>query len=316
MKKACIVMNRDALLFRRVISFCEQKMYMNKSLHHDSFCRDVLSDVDTFLEFMDYLAFQNADLQVIINLLDMKTLERIPGDFSDTANTGFADLAFRAKVKPEYLPGEKPVQVCVGFLVEHKSYMDNDVLEQLRKYHYHLMVEKLKENAVKGIPSIAIILYNGKESWNPLEKLNYYPDVLRDIVLPFKGIFVDVEGIADEVCLEKFSPRLGAFIIALKYARELEPHRGIFKNALERLDLEKDLDLVASIDVYLRRWISKNFKEVFKMDFVRPPYKTIEDDAREQREALERKVADRDAENASLIARIKELETALAAKNG
>lgn len=59
------------------------------------------------------------------------------------------------------------------------------------------------------------------------------------------------------------------------------------------------------------------------MDFVRPPYKTIEDDAREQREALERKVADRDAliadkdaENASLIARIKELEAALAAKNG
>lgn len=87
-------------------------------------------------------------------------------------------------------------------------------------------------------------------------------DVLRDIVLPFKGIFVDVEGIADEVCLEKFSPRLGAFIIALKYARE-------------------------------------------------------------QREALERKVADRDAliadrdaENASLVARIKELEAALAAKNG
>lgn len=141
-------------------------------------------------------------------------------------------------------------------------------------------------------------------------------DVLRDIVLPFKGIFVDVEGIADEVCLEKFSPRLGAFIIALKYARELEPHRDIFKKALERLDLEKDLDLVASIDVYLRRWISKNFKEVFKMDFVRPPYKTIEDDAREQREALERKVADRDAENASLVARIKELEAALAAKNG
>ena len=81
------------------------------------------------------------------------------------------------------------------------------------------------------------------------------PGVLRDIVLPFKGIFVDVEGIADEVCLEKFSPRLGAFIIALKYARE-------------------------------------------------------------QREALERKVADRDAENASLVARIKELEAALAAKNG
>lgn len=296
---------------------------MNEFLHHDSFCRDVLSDVDTFLEFMDYLASQNADLQAIINLLDMKTLERIPGDFSDTANTGYADLAFRAKVKSEYLSGEKPVQVCVGFLLEHKSQKDNDVLEQLRKYHYHLMVEKLKDNAGKGIPSIAIILYNGIEKWNPLDKYDRYPKVLRDIVLPFKCVFVDVEGVADEACLEKFSPRLGAFIVALKYVRDLEPHRDILKKTLERLDPEKDLDLMVSIDVYLRRWISKNFKEVFKMDFVRPPYKTIEDDEREQREALERKVADRDAliadkdaENASLIARIKELEAALAAKNG
>lgn len=300
---------------------------MNEFLHHDSFCRDVLSDVETFLEFMDYLASQNADLQAIINLLDMETLERIPGDFSDTANTGYADLAFRAKVKPEYLSGEKPVQVCVGFLLEHKSQKDNDVLEQLRKYHYHLMVEKLKDNAGKGIPSIAIILYNGTEKWNPLDKYDRYPKVLRDIVLPFKCVFVDVEGVADEVCLEKFSPRLGAFIVALKYARDLELHRDIFKNALERLDLEKDLDLMVSIDVYLRRWISKNFKEVFKMDFVRPPYKTIEDDEREQREALEkqrealkkvlealeRKVADRDALIADKDAKLADKDAEIAA---
>lgn len=77
-------------------------------------------------------------------------------------------------------------------------------------------------------------------------------------MLPFKCVFVDVEGVADEVCLEKFSPRLGAFIVALKYVHDLEPHRDILKKALERLD----------------------------------------------------------PENASLIARIKELEAALAAKNG
>lgn len=309
---------------------------MNEFLRHDSFCRDVLSDVDMFLEFMDYLASKNADLQTIVNLLDMETLERIPGDFSDTANTGYADLAFRAKVKPEYLLSEKPVQVCVGFLLEHKSQKDNDVLEQLRKYHYHLMVEKLKVNAGKGIPSIAIILYNGVEKWNPLDKYDRYPKVLRDIVLPFKCVFVDVDDMDDETCLKKFSPRLGTFVIALKYARELESHRDIFKMALERIDPEKDLDLVASIDVYLRRWISKNFKEVFKMDFVRPPYKTIEDDDREQREALEKqyeaerkqreaereqrealekeladmdaKLADKDAEIAALKAKLAEMQ--------
>ncbi|WP_159433334.1 Rpn family recombination-promoting nuclease/putative transposase [Fibrobacter sp. UWEL] len=304
---------------------------MNKSLRHDSFCRDGLADVSTFLEFVEYLASQNADLLAIINLLDLSTLERIPADFSDTANTGYADLAFRAKVKKEYLRGG-PVQVCVGFLVEHKSYMDDEVLEQLRKYHYHLMVEKLKENAVKGIPSVAIILYNGKDDWNPLEKLDDYPDVLRDIVLPFKGVFVDVDDVPDETCIEKFSPRLGAFIVALKYSRDPEAHKDVFKKVLDRIGTPKKvdgtLDLVASIDVYLNGWLSKTFEEELKMDFVRPPYETIADAQRKRQEALEKKlaekdaeIADKDAENASLAAenasqaaRIKELEAALAAK--
>jgi len=268
---------------------------MNEILHHDSFCRDVLSDVGTFLEFMDYLTSHNIELQSIVNLLDLGTLERIPGDFSDTANTGYADLAFRANVKPEYLPGEKPVQVCVGFLLEHKSQKDNNVLEQLRKYHYHLMVEKLRDNAGKGIPSIAIILYNGTEKWNPLDKFDSYPKVLRDIVLPFKCVFVDVDDVSDKTCLEEFSPRLGAFMIALKYARELEAHRDIFKKALVRIDLKKDLDLVASIDLYLNGWLSKTFEEKFKMDFKRPPYETIADAQRKRQDALEKQLADKDA---------------------
>jgi len=87
-------------------------------------------------------------------------------------------------------------------------------------------------DASKGIPSIAIILYNGIENWNPLDKFDSYPKVLRDIVLPFKSVFVDVDDIDDETCLKKFSPRLGAFMIALKYARNPDEHREIFKKAL------------------------------------------------------------------------------------
>jgi len=57
------------------------------------------------------------------------------------------------------------------------------------------------------------------------------------------------------------------------------------------------------------------------MDFVRPPYRTIADAEREEREALEKKVAEsekalaaKDAELARIMAKNAELEAALAAK--
>jgi len=291
---------------------------MNKTLQHDSFCRDVLADVSTFLEFVDYLASQNVDLRNIINLLDMGSLVRIPGDYSDTATKGYADLAFTANVKSEYLPGENPVQVCFGFLLEHKSAPDDEVMEQLRRYHFYLMVDRMKENAAKGIPSVAIILYNGKEKWNPLGKI-IYPQPLRDIVLPFKCVFVDVDNIDDATCLETLSPRLGAFIAALKYARNPLAHKDFFKRILDRFGNHpynaRALELLASMDVYLHCWLSENFREVYNMDFVRPPYRTIADAEREEREALEKDKAALQKDKAALQKEVAESKEALAAKD-
>ncbi|SHL12770.1 Putative transposase, YhgA-like [Fibrobacter sp. UWH5] len=276
---------------------------MNISLLHDPFCRDVLSDVSTFLEFVEYLTTRDEELKSVVDLLDKNSFVRIPGDYSDTKTTGYADLAFLAKVRKHLLKSEQvPVQVCVGFLMEHKSWMDDGVVEQLCRYHYHLMVEKMKDNAYKGIPSVAIILYNGKVSWNPIEELLAgYPDVLRGILLPFKCIFLDVADIPDENCLSEFKPRLGAFIGALKYAREPDSHSDFLKQIVERvrtsLEETEALDLLTSMDVYLRYWISKNFKEAFNMDFVRPPYKTIHD--AEVEEAVEEAI-DRQAVQTAL----------------
>jgi len=63
-------------------------------------------------------------------------------------------------------------------------------------------------------------------------------------------------------------------------------------------------DLLTSIDVYLNGWLSKTFEEELKMDFIRPPYETIADAQRKRQEALEKKLADKDAEIASLKAQL------------
>ncbi len=262
---------------------------MEMTLSHDSFCRDVLSDIPTFLEFLQYLATQNAELGKIYNLLDIKTFIRIPGDYSDTATTGYADLAFAAKIRDEILEKYKrqpqniantPFEVNVGFLLEHKSTPDNNVMKQMIRYHYHLMYKRMQKNFRNGIPSIAIILYNGKDKWNPLKDITRIPPELRPLSLPFKCLMLDVKDIPDETC-EKFSVRLAAFISALKYVRNPEQNREFFKRIIKRIHKELPqigrLDLLHSLDVYLDGWVSTNFKEVFEMDFVRPPYKTIRD---------------------------------------
>lgn len=249
---------------------------------HDPFCRGVLSDVSTFLELVRYLTHKDAELNNIFNLLDQATFRRVPGDYSDTENWGYADLVFLADVKSEFLPNKAtPVQVCVGFLVEHKSIPDNGVLEQLRRYYNNLMVQKMKDNVRRGIPSIAIILYNGKENWNPLQStFANWPHELQRLMLPFKCIMLDVDDVTDDE-LDSFSVRLAAFFAALKYVRDPEGHRSTFRRILDRIHKElsetEALDLLHQVDVYFGGWLKENFEEAFKMDFIRPNYKTVGD---------------------------------------
>ncbi len=251
------------------------------NLPHDPFCRGVLADVSAFLELVRYLTTKDAELNDLFNLLDQASFRRMPGDYSDTETKGYADLAFLADVKQEFLEDcSEPVQF-VGFLVEHKSARDNNVLEQLRRYNFHLMVQKLKDNIFRGIPSIAIILYNGKENWDPLKELYAQsPKELQRLMLPFQCIMLDVNNVSDEE-LDGFNARLAAFIGSLKYVRDPESKRELFKRIIERVleELPKQdaLDLLHQMDVYLGHWLIENFKEAFRMDFVRPNYKTVGD---------------------------------------
>lgn len=250
---------------------------MNKKLH-DSFCRGVLSHVPTFLELVHYLTTIDNELKSVVDLLDENSFVRIPGDYSNTETIGYADLAFLAKLKNSL---GSPVQLSVGFLLEHKSYPDDGVMTQLRKYNYHLMFEHMAENAGKGIPSIAIILYNGREIWNPLtNEVAAYPKEFQKFMLPFKGMMLDVEDVSDET-VKKFGSRLAALICSLKYARNPEANRASFSHIVDRvhaeLPKEEALDLLHQMNVYLRGWIFDNFKEAFEMDFIRPNYRTIAD---------------------------------------
>lgn len=256
---------------------------MNISLLHDPFCRDVLSDVSTFLEFVEYLTTRDEELKSVVDLLDKNSFLGI----SD-------DLVFLAEVKKEFLPKENESRrLSVGFLLEHKSCRDDKAIEQILRYQHHLMEENRTIGVDKDLPLVAMIVYNGVESWNPLEEMySIYPKIMHDYLLPFKCVFLDVSTVPDDKCLNDFSPRLGAFIGALKYARDPENHSDFLAQLIKRVKTSltgsEALDLLTSMDVYLRYWISENFKDVFSRYFERPPYKTIHD--AEVEEAVEKAV--------------------------
>lgn len=93
------------------------------------------------------------------------------------------------------------------------------------------MENQLKANAEKGIPSVAIILYNGKDNWDPLKKLQAYPKELQRYLLPFKCILLNVKEVSDE-SLNGFGARLAAFICAMKYIWNPDNSRETFSKVL------------------------------------------------------------------------------------
>ncbi len=58
-------------------------------------------------------------------------------------------------------------------------------------------------------------------------------------------------------------------------------NRASFSHIVNRvhteLPKEESLDILRQMDVYLNGWVFQNFMEAFKMDFIRPNYRTVGD---------------------------------------
>lgn len=58
-------------------------------------------------------------------------------------------------------------------------------------------------------------------------------------------------------------------------------NRASFSHIVDRvhteLPKEEALDILRQMDVYLNGWVFQNFMEAFKMDFIRPNYRTVGD---------------------------------------
>ena len=231
---------------------------------HDAFFRWLFADVTHLRHLLELAGKVNMDVGEFLTAIDLDTLVRIPDSYSEVEETGDADLAFRVNVSTG-------APVLVGILVEHKSGRDSDVFNQIARYVRSVMKRFDKGRLFDGLPTMAIIFYNGRENWNPLEILERdYPKYFHGAVLPFRCAFVNMSDIpdSDSLACEDVAAGLGAAVMAHAYDKdkllELLPK---FKPRLQKLPDSEVSCLLGKISIYLGEYLGEEVLKELNMAF-------------------------------------------------
>ena len=231
---------------------------------HDAFFRWLFSDVIHLRHLLELSGKVNVDVGEFLTAVNLDTLVRIPDSYSEVEETGDADLAFRVNVATG-------APVFVGILVEHKSGRDSDVFNQVARYVRSVMKRFDKGRLFDGLPTMAIIFYNGRENWNPLELLEKdYPDYFHGSVLPFCCAFVNMADIPDSDCLACEDVATGLGIAAMAHAYDKEKLLEIlpkFKPLLKKLPDSEVSCLLGKISLYLSEYLGNGVLQELNMAF-------------------------------------------------
>ena len=232
---------------------------------HDAFFRWLFADVNHLKTLLELAAKVNQEVYEFLSAVNLDTLARIPDTYSEVDDSGEADLAFRVNVATG-------APVLVGVLVEHKSGRDPNTLNQIARYIHSVMKLHMDNRAFDGIPTMAIIFYNGKANWNPLKNLeDGYPEFFHGAVLPYKCTFVNMADFPDSDCLACEDVEVGMGITAMKYAfapDKLHPALLTFKDNLEKIGRDRYTCLMKKINVYLKEYLNKEQLKELEMAFV------------------------------------------------
>lgn len=220
---------------------------MVKRHSHDSFVRSVLKDPARTAELLQLAARKNRNLAQFLETVRLDTLQEISEAYSDTVSHGEGDLAFTVKIASEE---PRQAELLVGIIEEHKSYPDSGLIQQLVRYWFQIMVRNQK-----NIPTVAIVLYNGKDAWRVKRETMFpnYPEYYHRIGLPFLLEVVDVREIYRDEEIPQISPKIALALVALKYVftgENLEKHLRAAMAGLKSLPREEAEDFLSQTFIY------------------------------------------------------------------
>ena len=221
---------------------------MTQKVSHDSYVRYVLKDPVRTAELLRLASRKNSNLAQFLATVNLDTLQEISEAFSDTATHGAGDLAFTVKLESDE---PKQAELLVGIIEEHKSYPEAGIIPQLVKYWFQIMFRNQK-----NIPTVAIVLYNGKDPYRIEKEVMYpnYPEYYHKIGLPFLLEFVDVSDIFEDFEIPMISPKIALALVALKYVFNGEKLKKYLKPAmagLKSLPREEAEDFLTQTFIYL-----------------------------------------------------------------
>ena len=237
---------------------------MKHNFSHDSYVRSVLKDPARTAELLRLASRKNSNLAQFLATVNLDTMQEISEAFSDTATHGNSDQAFTVKIASDE---PKQAELLVGIIEEHKSYPESGIVPQLVKYWFQIMVRNQK-----NIPTLAIVLYNGKDPWRIEKEVMFpnYPEYYHRISLPFLLEVEDVSEIFEDYEIPQISPKIALALVALKYVFNGEKLKKYLKAAmagLKSLPRNEAEDLLSQTFVYLKQRFNGDAKEQFKMDF-------------------------------------------------
>ncbi|MBR6449544.1 MAG: Rpn family recombination-promoting nuclease/putative transposase [Fibrobacter sp.] len=231
---------------------------------HDAFFRWLFANTNHLRHLLELAGKINVDVADFLAAVNLDTLVRIPDSFSEVYDTGEADLAFRVNVATG-------APVFVGILVEHKSGHDADIFNQLARYVRSVMKRFDEGRLFDGLPTMAMIFYNGRENWNPLEILEKgYPEYFHGMVLPFRCAFVNMSDIPDSDCLACEDTFTGLGIAAMAHAYDKNAFLEVFeqfKPKLQTLQGNELSCLLEKISLYLVEYLGEGVLKELNMAF-------------------------------------------------
>ncbi|SKA05971.1 conserved hypothetical protein (putative transposase or invertase), partial [Fibrobacter intestinalis] len=126
----------------------------------------------------------------------------------------------------------------------------------------------------RNIPTVAIVFYNGRESWNLENKTMFpnYPKYYQNIGLPFRLELVDIGNALDSEEIGKLSPKIALALVAMKYVFHSEAMHAHLQTAirtLKELPREEAESFITETFIYLKALIPSEEKEELKMDFIK-----------------------------------------------
>ncbi len=234
---------------------------------HDGFFKYFYAVPANARSLLEIASRRNQNLSELLSNVDLGTLESLPSAYNNVGERGEADVAFKAKTFDRESCNEvgkgKRKEVYVGLFLEHKSYDDSAVLEQVYRYMFNVMVNK-NDSSFPWMPSKAIIIYNGRRNWDPLAAFRRgHRAKFQGHDLPFECVLVNMADIDDDDCTTAENPEAALGALVMKYAfdaKALEARLPIVEDLLQKLPEMTRYLIVAKIKVYFEKPLRLSYK--------------------------------------------------------